>query len=163
LAVSNRDLQKQVAQREEVEGQLRQAQKMEAIGQLTGGIAHDFNNMLRVIIGSVELMNRRTKNGDFAIGRFVEAATPATTRAASLTHRLLAFARQQPLEPRAVDVNSLITGMSDLMRSTLDEQARSRRQWLPGCGRRRPTRISWKARSSTSPSTRATPCLRAAS
>ena len=122
LAVSNRDLQKQIAQREEAESQLRQAQKMEAIGQLTGGIAHDFNNMLGVVIGSLELMNRRIKNGDFAIGRFMEAATQATTRAASLTHRLLAFARQQPLEPRAVDVNSLITGMSDLMRSTLGEQ-----------------------------------------
>jgi signal transduction histidine kinase len=122
LAVSNRDLQDQIAQREEVESQLRQAQKMEAIGQLTGGIAHDFNNMLGAIIGSLELMNRRIKNGDFAIGRFVEAATQATTRAASLTQRLLAFARQQLLEPRAVDVNSLITGMSNLMRSTLGEQ-----------------------------------------
>jgi CHASE3 domain sensor protein len=127
LSVSNRDLQKQIAQREEAESQLRQAQKMEAIGQLTGGIAHDFNNMLGVVIGSLELMDRRIKNGDFAIGRFMEAATQATTRAASLTHRLLAFARQQPLEPRAVDVNSLITGMSGLMRSTLGEQFRSRR------------------------------------
>jgi len=121
LAVSNRDLQKQIAQREEVESQLRQSQKMEAIGQLTGGIAHDFNNMLGVVIGSLDLMNRRIKNGDFAIGRFIEAATKATTRAASLTHRLLAFARQQPLEPKAVDVNNLIVGMSDLMRSTLGE------------------------------------------
>jgi CHASE3 domain sensor protein len=122
LAVSNRDLQKQIAQREEVESQLRQAQKMEAIGQLTGGIAHDFNNMLGVVMGSLDLMNRRIKNGDFAIGSFMEAATQATTRAASLTHRLLAFARQQPLEPKAIDVNGLVTGMSDLMRSTLGEQ-----------------------------------------
>jgi CHASE3 domain sensor protein len=123
LTLSNRDLQKQIAQREEVESQLRQAQKMEAIGQLTGGIAHDFNNMLGVVIGSLDLMNRRIKSGDFtSIGRFMDAASQATTRASSLTHRLLAFARQQPLEPRAVDVNSLITGMSDLMRSTLGEQ-----------------------------------------
>jgi signal transduction histidine kinase len=122
LAASNRDLQKQIAQREEVESQLRQAQKMEAIGQLTGGIAHDFNNMLGVVMGSLDLMNRRIKDGDFAIGRFMEAATQAATRAASLTHRLLAFARQQPLEPKAIDVNGLITAMSDLMRSTLGEQ-----------------------------------------
>jgi signal transduction histidine kinase len=122
LAVSNRDLRKQIAQREEVESHLRQSQKMEAIGQLTGGIAHDFNNMLGVVIGSLDLMNRRIKNGDFAIGRFMEAATQATTRAASLTHSLLAFARQQPLEPGAIDVNNLIAGMSDLMRSTLGEQ-----------------------------------------
>jgi signal transduction histidine kinase len=122
LAVSNRDLVKQIAQREQVESQLRQAQKMEAIGQLTGGIAHDFNNMLGIVIGSLELMDRRIKNGDFAIGRFMEAASQATTRASSLTHRLLAFARQQPLEPKPIDVNGLIAGMSDLMRSTLGEQ-----------------------------------------
>jgi hypothetical protein len=123
LAVSNRDLRKQIAQREEVESQLRQSQKKEAIGQLTGGIAHDdFNNMPGVVIGSLDFMNRRIKNGDFAIGRFMEAATQATTRAASLTHSLLAFARQQPLEPGAIDVNNLIAGMSDLMRSTLGEQ-----------------------------------------
>jgi signal transduction histidine kinase len=122
LAVSNRDLQRQIARREEVESQLRQSQKMEAIGQLTGGIAHDFNNMLGVVIGSLELMNRRIKNGDFAIGSFMDAASQATTRAASLTHRLLAFARQQPLEPKPIDVNILIAEMSNLMRSTLGEQ-----------------------------------------
>ena len=122
LAISNRDLQKQIEQREEVESQLRQAQKMEAIGQLTGGIAHDFNNMLGVVMGSLDLMGRRIKNGDFAIERFLEAASQATVRAAALTHRLLAFARQQPLEPKPIDVNNLISGMSDLMRSTLGEQ-----------------------------------------
>ena len=122
LAISNRDLQQQIEQREEVESQLRQAQKMEAIGQLTGGIAHDFNNMLGVVMGSLDLMGRRIKNGDFAIDRFLEAASQATVRAAALTHRLLAFARQQPLEPKPIDVNNLISGMSDLMRSTLGEQ-----------------------------------------
>ena len=122
LAISNRDLQQQIEQREEVESQLRQAQKMEAIGQLTGGIAHDFNNMLGVVMGSLDLMGRRIKNGDFAIERFLEAASQATVRAAALTHRLLAFARQQPLEPKPIDVNNLISGMSDLMRSTLGEQ-----------------------------------------
>ena len=122
LAISNRDLQQQIEQREEAESQLRQAQKMEAIGQLTGGIAHDFNNMLGVVMGSLDLMGRRIKNGDFAIDRFLEAASQATVRAAALTHRLLAFARQQPLEPKPIDVNNLISGMSDLMRSTLGEQ-----------------------------------------
>ncbi len=110
--------------REEVEAHLRQAQKMEAIGQLTGGIAHDFNNMLGVISGSLELMRRRIHKGDFGIERFMDAAYKATERAATLTHRLLAFARQQPLEPEPINANRMITEMSDLLRSTLGEHIR---------------------------------------
>ncbi|WP_158818513.1 CHASE3 domain-containing protein [Methylocapsa sp. S129] len=124
LLVSNHALLEQISRREDVESQLRQAQKMEAIGQLTGGIAHDFNNMLGVVTGSLDLMLRRIQKGDFAIERFAESALKATHRAAALTHRLLAFARQQPLSPEAIDANKMIGAMSDLLRSTLGEQIR---------------------------------------
>jgi signal transduction histidine kinase/CheY-like chemotaxis protein len=122
LASANAGLQEQMQQREQIESQLRQSQKMEAIGQLTGGIAHDFNNMLGVISGSLELMERRIRSGDNSIARFMDAALQATRRAALLTDRLLAFARQQPLAPQPVNANALISSISDLMRSTLGEQ-----------------------------------------
>ena len=124
LVGKNRELVDEAHRREQVESQLRQSQKMEAIGQLTGGIAHDFNNMLGVITGSLELMQRRIKKGDFGIERFMDAAVKATERAAILTHRLLAFARQQALAPEPVDANKMIAGMSDLLRSTLGEHIR---------------------------------------
>jgi nitrogen-specific signal transduction histidine kinase len=111
-----------VGRREAAENQLRQAQKMEALGQLTGGIAHDFNNMLGVIMGSLDLVTRRVKKGDFAIERFLTAASLAAERAATLTQRLLAFARQQPLSPQPLDANKMIVNMSDLLQSTLGEQ-----------------------------------------
>jgi signal transduction histidine kinase/CheY-like chemotaxis protein len=121
LITSNAELRDEIERREQAESQLRQSQKMEAIGQLSGGIAHDFNNMLGVIAGALDLMQRRIRNGDFAVERFLEVATKGTERAAGLTHRLLAFARQQPLAPEPVDANKLIVGMSDLLRSTLGE------------------------------------------
>jgi signal transduction histidine kinase len=124
LAVTNRTLVEQIDRREQVEDQLRQSQKMQALGQLTGGIAHDFNNMLGVIMGAHDLLLRRIKKGDFNVGRFLEAATSATERAALLTQRLLAFARQQPLAPRPIDANKMIVTMSDLLQSTLGEQIR---------------------------------------
>ncbi len=124
LAVANEALSEQVSRREQVECQFRQSQKMEAIGQLTGGIAHDFNNMLGVIIGSLDLMQRRIKKGDFGIERFLEAALKAADRAAVLTDRMLAFARQQPLAPEPIDVNRMMANTSDLLRSTLGEQIR---------------------------------------
>ena len=125
LMTANAALLEQITRREQAEGQLRQSQKMEALGQLTGGIAHDFNNMLGVIMGSHDLIARRIKKGDFGIQRFIDAATNATERAAILTQRLLAFARQQPLAPQPVDANKMITGMSDLLGSTLGEQIRT--------------------------------------
>ncbi len=121
LALANRDLLDQVARREAAESQLRQAQKMEALGQLTGGIAHDFNNMLGVIMGALDLVKRRIAKGDYAVDRFIDAATIASERAATLTQRLLAFARQQPLSPQPLDANKMITAMSDLLHSTLGE------------------------------------------
>ncbi len=124
LMASNRELLEQVSRREQVEGQLRQSLKMQALGQLTGGIAHDFNNMLGVIMGSHDLILRRIKKGDFAIERFLDAATNAGERAALLTQRLLAFARQQPLAPQPIDANKMIVNMSNLLHSTLGEQIR---------------------------------------
>jgi signal transduction histidine kinase len=122
LAGANEQLLEQVNRREEAESQLRQSQKMQALGQLTGGIAHDFNNMLGVIIGAHDLIRRRIRKGDFGIERFVEAATNAAERAAVLTQRLLAYARQQPLAPQTIDANKMIANMSELLRSTLGEQ-----------------------------------------
>jgi signal transduction histidine kinase len=122
LSLANQNLLQQITQREKVEAQLSQAQKMEAIGQLTGGMAHDFNNMLGVIIGALDLMRRRLKVDEFGLGGFIDMAMKAAERSATLTQRLLAFARQQPLAPETVDANRMITDMSDLLRSTLGEQ-----------------------------------------
>ncbi len=122
LIASNEELVEQVTRREAAESQLRQAQKTEALGQLTGGIAHDFNNMLGVIMGAHDLAARRLQKGDFNIQRFLNAAIAAAERAATLTQRLLAFARQQPLSPQRIDANKMIVNMSDLLHSTLGEQ-----------------------------------------
>ncbi|MFH5924817.1 PAS domain-containing protein [Roseomonas xinghualingensis] len=102
---------------------LRQSQKMESLGQLTGGIAHDFNNLLTGIIGALDIMRRRIEAGRSGeLARYMDAASSAAQRAASLTHRLLAFARRQSLDSRPVDVNALVAGMEELLRRTLGEQ-----------------------------------------
>ncbi len=98
---------------------LRQSQKMEAVGQLTGGLAHDFNNLLTGITGSLELLQARVAQGRVNdLDRYLLAAQGASKRAAALTHRLLAFSRQQTLEPKVVDVNRLVAGMEELIRRT---------------------------------------------
>ncbi len=104
---------------------LRQSQKMEALGQLTGGIAHDFNNLLQGIMGSITAVQKLVAAGRAAeIDRFIHGALNSCRRAAALTHRLLAFSRRQPLEPRAVEVNPLLASMDDLLRRTLGERIR---------------------------------------
>ena len=109
-----------VTERHTAEEQLRQAQKMEAVGQLTGGIAHDFNNLLTGIVGSLELLQRRLTAGRTdGLLRYAAAATVSAQRAAALTQRLLAFARRQPLDPKPMDANRLVAGMEDLLRRTL--------------------------------------------
>lgn len=100
-----------------MEAQLRQAQKMEAIGQLTGGVAHDFNNLLTAILGNLELLQFQTR--DPAQLRYVEAAMRAASRGGHLTQQLLAYARRQNLSPQAVNVNAVITGMTELLQRSL--------------------------------------------
>ncbi|PWC28788.1 hybrid sensor histidine kinase/response regulator [Teichococcus aestuarii] len=102
------------------EEQLRQAQKMEAVGQLTGGLAHDFNNLLTGIIGSLELLQARVAEGRIgALDRYIGAARGAADRAAAVTHRLLAFSRRQTLDPKPTDMNWLVGDMGDLIRRTV--------------------------------------------
>ncbi|MFC0387856.1 ATP-binding protein [Muricoccus vinaceus] len=110
----------EVAQRERMEDQLRQSQKMEAVGQLTGGLAHDFNNLLTGITGSLELLQRRVQQGRTGeLQRFVTTAQQSASRAAALTHRLLAFSRRQTLDPKPTDVARLTAGLSDLISRTV--------------------------------------------
>lgn len=124
LMRKNIELGNEIRTRETAESQIRQMQKMEAVGQLTGGIAHDFNNMLAVIISAMNLAQRKLARGEQDIAKFIEAAADAAMRAANLTSRLLAFSRQQPLAPQVVDTNRLVTGMSDLLRRALGETIR---------------------------------------
>jgi PAS domain S-box-containing protein len=101
---------------------LLQSQKMEAVGQLTGGIAHDFNNLLTGIVGSLDLLQTRVRQGRTEnVGRYINAAMTSANRAAALTHRLLAFARRQPLVPKTVDANQLVVSLEDLLRRTIGE------------------------------------------
>ena len=109
-----------ITDKRRIEEQLRQSQKMEAVGQLTGGLAHDFNNLLTGIVGSLELMQARIAQGRHGeLDRYVTAAQGAAKRAAALTHRLLAFSRRQTLDPKPVNVNRLVAGMEDLVRRTV--------------------------------------------
>ena len=124
LRALNETLEQRVAERTEelmqAEAQLRQSQKMDAVGQLTGGLAHDFNNLLTGITGSLELLARRVGQGRLSdLDRYVAAAQGAAKRAAALTHRLLAFSRRQTLDPKPTDVNRLVGGMEELIRRTV--------------------------------------------
>jgi PAS domain S-box-containing protein len=116
-------VEERAAELERTQEQLRQSQKMEAVGQLTGGIAHDFNNLLQGITGSLDLMQKRIAQGRIGeLDRFVAGAMTSAGRASALTHRLLAFSRRQPLEPRPVRANPLVASMEDLLRRTLGER-----------------------------------------
>ena len=121
-------LRREAVRREAVESSLRQSQKMEAVGQLTGGIAHDFNNLLTIILGNLDAAGRRLARVEPAHKAFAETIEPYLSnasqggkRAAQLTHRLLAFSRQQPLDPKVTDINRLITGLDDLLRRSVGE------------------------------------------
>jgi signal transduction histidine kinase/DNA-binding response OmpR family regulator len=117
-------LEEEARQRAAIEEQLRQAQKMEAIGRLTGGIAHDFNNLLQIAIGNMDMLRRRLSDGDARNVELMQSALEGITRAAGLTRQLLAFARRQPLAPRTVDVNRLVEDVADLLRGMLGETIR---------------------------------------
>ncbi len=123
----------------QLEDQLRQSQKMEAVGQLTGGIAHDFNNLLTAISGSLELLETRIGQGRLAgVERYISAAQSASRRAAALTQRLLAFSRRQTLDPRPTDVNKLVAGLEELIRRTVGPTVELE---VVGAGGLWPTRI----------------------
>ncbi len=129
LRLLNDTLEQRVAaeiqERMQAEAAFRQAQKMEIIGQLTGGVAHDFNNLLQVIMGNLDALRRRILRADLPADgellRLADAAVRGGQRAAILTERLLAFARKQPLKPESLDVNRLVTGMSELLRTTVGD------------------------------------------
>jgi signal transduction histidine kinase/CheY-like chemotaxis protein len=121
LAQSNELLEEQIEERAKAEDQLRQSQKMQALGQLTGGIAHDFNNLLTVIQGSADMLCRPDLTETKRV-RFAQAIVQAAANAASLTSQLLAFARRQPLTPEHLDVTQLIGDMRDMIDRTLGER-----------------------------------------
>jgi signal transduction histidine kinase len=110
-----------ITEQRQLEAQLRQAQKMEAVGQLTGGIAHDFNNLLTVILGCSEFLGEEVKQNPH-LGKLAAMISSAARRGADLTHRMLAFGRRQTLQPMTVDVNRLIAGMEDILHRTLSEE-----------------------------------------
>ncbi len=132
LASALTQLRDESAEREAAQEALRHAQKMEAVGQLTGGIAHDFNNFLQGITGALELIRRRLAQGSLQeVDRHLSDAGSSARRAAALTHRLLAFARRQPLAPRGVQANLLVMSMEALIRRSLDERVQLRLDLAP--------------------------------
>lgn len=122
LKEANERLRAEAAEREEAERQLRQAQKMEALGQLTGGIAHDFNNMLAVVIGGLELAKRKLDKEGADIEPHIDNALDGAGRAAELTRRLLGFARSEPLQPEGVDAGEMVGEMAKILHRALGEQ-----------------------------------------
>ena len=121
LTMMTAQMREEMTTKEIAEMQLRQLQKTQAVGQLTSGIAHDFNNMLSIIIGSLDVTLRRLDQGRTDIAKLVENAMEGAKRAATLTHQLLAFSRQQPLAPVATDVNALVAKLGELLRRALGE------------------------------------------
>ncbi|MFC7535761.1 ATP-binding protein [Sphingomonas sp. GCM10030256] len=122
LSDANAALKAEAEERAAAEAQLRQVQKMEAVGQLTGGIAHDFNNMLAVVVGGIDLARRRLNGPRREVQMHLNNAMEGATRAAALTRRLLSFARSEPLLPARVDTSELVSGMSELLDRTLGER-----------------------------------------
>ena len=139
----NATLEQRVSQRTsqlmQAEEALRQSQKMEAVGQLTGGIAHDFNNLLQGILGALDVIKRRIAAGRIGdLDPFLNGALDSANRAATLTHRLLAFSRRQPVDPRPVDITKLIGAIEELLRRSLGENvnlnvAAGEDLWLVRC------------------------------
>lgn len=121
IAERTEALRAEIAEREKVEAALRQSQKLEALGHLTGGIAHDFNNLLMAILGNLDMMDRRLAQGRSDVRPMAANAIEAATRAAALTRRLLAFARQQPFRLKPVAVAPLLSGLEPMLKATLGE------------------------------------------
>ena len=131
LTTVNSRLEAEIAQRKVTEGQLHQAQKMEALGQLTGGIAHDFNNLLTAVIGNLELARRRTGSDPHMAG-LLEAALSAAERGETLIKDLLAFARRQPLRPKAVDVSAVVDDAEKILKQSIGPDIRVLIRVQPG-------------------------------
>ena len=119
-----------ITERKEMEDQLRQSQKMQAVGQLTGGIAHDFNNLLAIVLGNLQLLEERV-GGDATAREYLDDALWSAKRGGELTHRLLAFARKQPLKPAVIDLNDVVRGMTELLRRTLGASIRIEESLAP--------------------------------
>ena len=128
---ANRALKSEAIERQAAEAQLRQVQKMEAVGQLTGGIAHDFNNMLAVVVGGIDLARRRLSGPRKEVMHHLTNAMEGATRAAALTRRLLSFARSEPLLPERIESGELVGNMSDLLDRTLGERIRIETRLAP--------------------------------
>src|ERR1700759_3204440 len=111
-----------MAERQKTEEALRQSHKMEAVGQLSGGIAHDFNNLIMIAKSNLRMLQKKTAGGGG--GSYIVSADEALDRAASLTQRILAFSRRQPLSPQRVDLSTLAQGLSELLRHSVGEQVR---------------------------------------
>lgn len=114
----------ETTRRESLEAQLRQSQKLEALGQLTGGIAHDFNNMLAVIVASLNILRRKLERKESGVEELIDSALDGTERAGNLVHRLLAFARMQPLNPEPLDANEFVSGISEILQRALGGSVR---------------------------------------
>ncbi len=123
-----------ITRRKQLDEQLRQSQKMEAIGQLTGGVAHDFNNLLAIIVGNLELMGEELP-GDSELRELLDDALAAAIRGASLTHRLLAYSRQQALEPTQVELDQLIPNLLSVLHRVLEESIQIRTTIAPDLGK----------------------------
>ena len=135
LVQANRKLESETAERLTAERALHQAQKMDAVGQLTGGVAHDFNNLMQIVIGNLSVVVHVLPDEQAVARELSQKAMSAARSAAVLTERLLAFARRQPLAPKPIDINALLNGMSDLLRRALGETvivetAACRDHWL---------------------------------
>jgi PAS domain S-box-containing protein len=136
LRDANDTLEQRIAEalveREAAQEALRQSQKMEALGQLTGGVAHDFNNLLQIVMGNLETVTRGLASEPDRLRRAADNAMTGARRAATLTQRLLAFSRRQPLDPKPIDANALVDGMSDLLTRALGETIELETHLTPG-------------------------------
>ena len=131
LTAANLRLEAEIAQRKVAEGQLHQAQKLEALGQLTGGIAHDFNNLLTAVIGNLELAQKRP-DSDPQMANLLQAALGAAERGATLVRDLLAFARRQPLQPKQVNVPAVVDDALKILKQTIGPEIRLLARSEPG-------------------------------
>ncbi|RTL71954.1 MAG: response regulator, partial [Hyphomicrobiales bacterium] len=136
-----REVEARTAELLKAEEQVRQLQKMEAVGQVTGGIAHDFNNMMAVVIGGLNLLQRRLSRGERDVGQYVDAAMDGAKRAAALTQRLLAFTRQQPLAPQVIEPNALVREMGEMLPRVLGEPVQFTLKLNPEVWRLRADRV----------------------